>query len=430
MPASVYPLIDPWSVFQSAMGVLDHERPLASQPVVGCKGCITAVYPVGHEQNPSGQTLVDVQPSNGLPLLYRVPSAHGHAHEETEKQAPRSNRRNATEPKERNRMEGSSTDMRPGTFVWVTFLGGKVTQPVITATLGFNQQDERVKEERTYSPSVDRIEPDGTIKPGSTRPLDSGMKDYPRSVKSYNGVREEIDNRGSRYIQTSTDRKPVWKESNQIEETPEPEGNYGVSTRGAVVGNIRFTTGRAVKSNGDGAEPTLLSEDDDEKHTGRMERIAMQADDGTIRDETASKVGAIVHKSSGRAWTKAASVYMEGDRAYVKLTGDADIYGDTGTMNNGTVKLGGPGMSDEIVLWPQLCQVISALCQIFDEHTHGYFPGPGGLTQTDATKTPQSGEFNGSKESFKAGDVFAGQSASPSAKHAGDPDDKRKDRAR
>jgi len=425
-------LIDPWSVFQSAMGVFDTERPLVGQPVVGCKGCVIAVYPVGHESNPSGQTLVDVQPSNGLPVLYRVASARGHAHEETEKQAPRSNRRNVTEPKERNRMEGSSSDVRPGTFVWVTFLGGKVTQPVITATLGFNQQEDRVKEEGTYSPSVDRIEADGTVKAGSTRPLDSGMSDYPRSVTSYNGCRDEVDNRGSRYIQTSTDRKPVWKESNQIKDTPDPEGNYGVSTRGAVVGNIRFTTGRAEKkeSDGQGGVRTFAAEGDDEKHTGRMERVAMQADDGTIRDETDSKVGAIVHKSSGRAWTKAASVYMEGNRAYVKLTGDADIYGDTGTMNNGTVKLGGPGMSDEIVLWPQLCDLLESLFAIFDAHTHEYIPGTEDPVQTKKTETPQGPTFSGGKESFKAGDVFAGQSASPSAKHADDPDGEKRSQQR
>jgi len=38
--------------------------------------------------------------------------------------------------------------------------------------------------------------------------------------------------------------------------------------------------------------------------------------------------------------------------------------------------------------------------------------------------------FIGGKNSFKAGDVLAGQSASPSAKHVGDPDDKRKDGAK
>jgi hypothetical protein len=169
---------------------------------------------------------------------------------------------------------------------------------------------------------------------------------------------------------------------------------------------------------------------DDEAHVGRIERVAMQADDGTIRDETDSKVGAMVHKSSGTAWTKAASVYMEGNRAYVKLTGDADIYGGTGTINTGTVKLGGPGMGDEIVLWPQLCQLLDTLFAIFDAHTHPYHPGPGGLTPTEPTATPQGPTFSGGKDSFKAADVLAGQSASPSASYAGDPDDNRKDKAR
>jgi hypothetical protein len=406
------------------MGVLDRERPLASTPLVGCKACVTAVYPVGHTGNASGQTVCDVLPSGGLPTMYRVPIAHGHAHEETETAAPLTPRRNPNDPKPRNRMQGSSFDVRPGTFVWVTFLGGSIFSPVITATLGYDQKT-KGDEPGVYAPSVDTIGEDGSVTAETRTPFDSHMRDYPRRVESYNGCRDEVDNTGSRYIQTSTDREPVFKAHNDIEDSPTPAGNYGVSTRGSVVGNIRFTTGRAPASDGNGGVQARSG--DDEAHVGRMERVAIQADDGTIRDETDSKVGAIVHKSSGIAWTKGASVYMEGNRAYLKLTGDADVYGDTGVMNNGTVKLGGPGMSDEIVLWPQLCQVLDAVFKAIDAHIHdGVTSGP---DTTGNPVTPVSPIFDGGKDSFKAADVLAGQSASPSASHAGDPDDKRKDKA-
>jgi hypothetical protein len=119
---------------------------------------------------------------------------------------------------------------------------------------------------------------------------------------------------------------------------------------------------------------------------------------------------------------------MEGDRAYVKLTGDADIYGDTGTINTGTVKLGGPGMGDEIVLWPQLCQVIEALCQLYDQHRHGGVQS--GTSFTDAPIAKQTPIFEAGKDSFKAADVLAGPSASPQSAAQDDPDDKRKARAR
>jgi hypothetical protein len=438
---SVYPLINPRDVFQPAMGVLDDERPATARTLVGTKCSVIRVYPVGHDANPSGQMLADVLPLRALPILFGVPVAHMGAHEETEQAKPLTADRNATDPKPRNRVQGQAADIRPGTLVWVTFLGGNILQPVITATLGFDQGGDKGTQAGTYAPSVDVVQADGTVAPATRRPLDSAMakddqgtvtSDYPKSVSSYNGVRHETDNTGSHYIQTSTDRDPVWTGAHDIPAAPAPQGNYGVSTRGAPMGNIRFTTGRAVQQNGDGTQAVLTS--DDESHVGRHERASLNADDGTIRDDTASKIGNIIARirSGGRYYVSARGgkdgvIYHEAaGGAYTLLDGDADIHGGTATLNAGTVKLGGPGMGDEVVLWPQLVQVLTSLCALYDKHTHGGVQS--GTSFTLPTQDKQGDTLSGGKDSFKASDVFAGPSASPQANKQDDPD-KRKDPA-
>jgi len=437
---SVYPLINARDVYQPAMGGFEDEAVATQRLLVGAKCSVVRVYPVGHSGNPSGQMLADVIPQRALPMLFGVPVLHtGGAHEETEKAAPLSDNRNATDPKPRNKMQGQAADIRPGTFVWVTFLGGNLFQPVITATLGFDQGGDKGTEAGTYSPSVDVVQANGTVDAAQRRPLDSAMQkddqgnvttDYPKSVSSYNGVRTEVDNTGSHYVQTSTDRDPVWPGAHDIPAAPTPQGNYGVSTRGAVVGNIRFTTGRAVQKDSQGQ--VAVRSGDSESHVGRHERASLSADDGTIRDDTASKIGNIIARirSGGRYYVSARGgkdgvIYHEAaGGAYTLLDGNADVYAKQATLNASTVKLGGPGMGDEIVLWPQLCEVLSALCTIYDGHKHKYHPGPGDLTPTDPPLPGdlQTPTFDAGKDSFKASDVFAGQSASPQANKQDDPD--------
>jgi hypothetical protein len=429
----IYPLIDARSVRQSGLGPPRRELPLSERVLPGCKATVLRVLPVGHPENPSGQTLCDVQPHMDVPLLFHVPLAADDAHEDTPEQQPNSPFRQPYAPKPKNRMSGSAADVRPGSFVWVDFHRGSIWEPIITAALKFNQLP---GDQAPYVQVVDRIQPDGTIAPTPTRPLDAHLEtpegkppvsSYPRRVSSYNGCRDEIDNAGNRFIQTSTDRKPCFPGYAGVPAAPTPEGSYGVSTRGAVAGHIGFTTGAAPTP--DDASPAVRAA---AASAGRQFRQTVGADDGTIRDETASTVGNIIARirSGGRYYVSARDgkdgvVYHEAaGGAYTKLDGDADIYGGTGIMNTGTVKLGGPGMSDEVVLWPQLCDVLSALCAIFDAHVHGGVQSGGSFT--DPTQTPQSPTFDGGKDSFKAADVLAGQSASPQANTQDDPDAKGK----
>jgi len=433
-----YPLINPRSVQQCGMGVPDIEKPATSQTLVGTKASVVRVYPVGHKGNPSGQLLADVIPLRTYPLLYGVPVVHMGAHEETDQATAFSTNRNATDPKPRNKMQGAASDLRPGTLVWVTFLGGSLLEPIITATFGFDQGGDKGTQADTYAPSVDVVQPDGTVKPDTRRPLDSAMSeddqgnvtsDYPKHVSSYYGEREEVANTGSRFIQTSTDREPVWTGAHDIPAAPKPAGNYGVSTRGAVVGNVRFTTGRAVSTDSQGR--VAVRSGDDESHVGRQERASLNADDGTIRDDTASKIGNIIARirSGGRYYVSARGgkdgvIYHEAaGGAYTLLDGNADIYADTATLNSSTVKLGGPGMGDEIVLWPQLVQVLATLCKEFDTHLHtGVQTGTGSTNTAKASGFDQSSILSSGENSFKASDVFAGQSASPQANKQDDPD--------
>lgn len=414
---AVVPLIDPLSVYQNALGVAETELPLAQRTLVGTKATVVKVYPVGHQDNPSGQTLVDLLPTSGLPPLLRVPLAHGHAHEETEEQAPLSERRNHAAPRDRYRMEGDTADVRHGTFVWVSFLNGSIHDPVVTATLGFNQKT--AAEAPRYKQLVDRIDDDGNLVATPQAPLDATMDgDYPRRVRSYNGVRDEIDNRGNRYIQTSREREPLFKGHNGIPKSDDPEGNFGVSTRGARIGHLGFTTGKDPQT--------------DQASKGRQFRRTIGADDGTIRDSTNSSVGHIIRRiraGIGRMWESAAGGsdgrwYAESrGRSYVALNSDgAEVRGAGKVVLDGdTIYLGSGEAGSEITLHPQLMAMFQALVTIFDTHTHSGVTV--GQSNTAVPNQLQTSTFSSQKDNSKASGVKADQTNAPSPSPQDDPED-------
>lgn len=414
----IMPLIDSRAVFQSGLGALTEELPLAQRTLVGTKGTVVNVYPVGHEDNPSGQTLVDIMPTNGLPFLLKVPMAHGHAHEETDEQAPLSERRNAGKPRARNRMEGSSTDVRHGTFVWVSFLGGSIHDPVVTATLGFNQKT--ATSAPAFMQVIDTIDADGNLLAAPSHPLDSvydrdtGGSNYPRKVARFNGVHEETDNRGNRYIQTGVDREPIFKGHNKIPASPDPEGNFGVSTRGSRMGHIGFTTGKSAQRPEDGSK-------------GRQFRRTIGADDGTIRDTTNSTIGHMIRRvrsGLGRMWssTRGASdgrVYHEDkDRNYLALGGGAELHGSKVVLDSIAVHLGGADAASEIVLHPQVMAMLQAMVSLYDQHTH--LSGGSGSVVPAFWQTPV---FTAQKDLSKAAGVFADQSNPTSPTYQNDPEE-------
>jgi hypothetical protein len=438
----IWPLIDARSVCQTGMGRLREELPLSARTLTGVKAVVLRVLPVGHPDNRSGQTLCDLQPRGDLPILRRVPIATPDAHEETQKETARSSYRQPYDPKARNRMSGATADVRPGSFVWVQFHNGSIWDPVITANLKFNQLPADQAPE--YAQLVDRIDADGNLVPTPTRPVDSdmdandktaGSSSYPRRVQTYNGCRVEVDNKGNHYVQTSTDRKPLYPGHDGVPESPDPEGSYGVSTRGAVVGHIGFTTGRNPSASAEEQQAQLdgrASQSSDDTSKGRHFRRSIDAEDGTIRDSTRSKLGHIIHRvraGKGRMWssTQGASdgrVYQESaQRDYVALgKNKAELHGEsTVTLDGPTVKLGSVGVGDEIVLWPQLCQVLEEVFLAIDLHVHdGVETGEGSTNKPTEAVTPT---FTGGKSKFKAADVHAGQSSGSSPHYQDDPED-------
>ncbi len=392
----------------------------------GLKGVVVNVYPIGHPENLLGQPLYDVQPLADIPILPRVPMCASHAHQETDEAIEWTTRRQSYAPKARNRMEGSHRDLRSGTLVWVQFLGGSLHDPVIVQTMQYSEQGAGgfPRERQT----VDRIGADGELVDEETYPLSSAIErhdddrvtsSYPRSADVYNGVRVEVDNRGSRYVQTSTDREPVFPGHNDIPGTPTPEGNYGVSTRGAVVGNQVFTSGRHPRF-------------PDESSEGRQGRRTINADDGTIRDETrGSKKGSIIKRVAsavGRLWMSTVGsgdgrVYLENaKRHYLALSDEAaELHGVKVILDGDKIYLGAGEVLSEIVTHPQLKTLQAQLWRGIDEHRHtGVQPGAG------TTGPPQGPIFeqtwNLGADTCKASGVFAEPTHTASPEPQDDPE--------
>lgn len=419
MTTGVTPLLDPHAIRQAGLaGVMD-EAPLRGRDVLhaGTKGVILRGYPVGHRQNSTGQTLYDVQPLGALPLLRKIPMAHPHAHQETETALAHSARRQPYDPKPRNRIEGSARDLRPGTFVWVQFLGGDLTEGIITGTAKFARQGAGgfPREQQ----AVDRIATDGAVTDTLTHPLDADVDSYPRSVDVYNGTRVEVDNRGNYHVQTTTDRTPVFPGHNGIPQSPEPEGSIGVSTRGAIRGHIVFTTGRHPRF-------------DDEPSQGRQMRQSLGADDGTIRDETRSTLGHLIHRiraGVGRMWssTRGASdgrVYVEDkDRNYVALGPErAELHGEDQVVLDGdTIALGHAAAEYHAVLWEQLVDALTLLTQLFDAHVHSGVQTGSGMTA--APTTQQTPVLDAQKDTFRSEVVTLDKDPGAGPTYQDDPED-------
>jgi hypothetical protein len=409
---TVYPLIDPDDVYQTGLGTPMRQPPVHRRAVDGVKAVVIRVFPVGHPENRLGQTLVDAQPMAELPMLFRVPVCLPHAHQETEVALPRSPRRQPYDPKKVNRIEGSARDLRPGTYVWIQFLGGSLHDPVVVATMKPNRQGERPGERQC----VDRIGTDGALARAEVVPLDSDLEEYPRSVDVFNGCRDEIDNRGNRYIQTSTDRDPVHPGHNGIPRSPDPQGNYGVSTRGAVDGHISFTSGKDPDTGDDSR--------------GRHVRRSVDALDGSIRDSTRSTIGNIIRglrSGSGRIWESTRGsgdgrIYHEDNQDnYLALGPRAELHSEEAAVLDGPeVHLGHYGAEYGVVLWPQLVEVLAAIFVIFDEHRHDGVETGDGTTAPPTTQ--QSPTWISRADECRSNVVTADKDPSPNPTFQDDPE--------
>jgi hypothetical protein len=407
-------------VRQTGLGRVVEEMPLQgtgrTHDIV--KAVVVKAYPVGHPENLMGQTLYDVQPLEDLPIFQRIVAATPYAHEETEIAVPWSRHRQPYAPRARSRMEGSVRDYRPGTFVLLQFLDGDFYEPVIIAAMKFGRQG-------AAGALVERVAVDDFDENGLTArqeyPLDSHVNGYPRATDGYNGTRWVIDNRGNWRLQTCVDRAPIFPGHNGIPASPDPEGKLILSTRGAKVGTLAFVTGK---------HPTA---EEDADSPGRQMRRTVSATDGTIRDATASDIGNMIRRlrsAVGRIWESTREsgdgrYYVEREDGYLALTsGRAELHCDDMVVLDGPkIRLGGAEAPYEITLWPQLIDLLDALAQVFDTHTHSYLPGPGGATQTAVpTQADQASTVSSMKDACKAAEVMADQTPPTNPTWQMDPD--------
>jgi hypothetical protein len=411
-------LIDPDGVRQSGLGDVVPQQPVTTRVNELVKATVLRVYPIGHPANRLGQTVVDLEPLEDLPVLHHVPSALGHAHQETDREAPDSVRRQPYDPKVKNRIDGVSHDVRPGTQVWVQFQGGSLYDPVIVGVANFNGGDGNG--ERLH---VDRYGDDGEPEDDGDggAGLDSDMGAYPRSVTRFNGAHRVIDNRGNVYVRTSTDREPVFPGHNGIDAVPTPQGNYGVSTRGAMVGNVGVDTGKAAGAG------------DDETSVGRMWRRSHGAEDGSIVDETRdSKIGSIIKRiksTVGRLWFSTEGsgdgrVYLENaKRHYVAMDDDgAEVHGKRVVLDGDNIYLGSGEVASNVVTHQELDLVVVQIMSMVDRHVHSGVETGEGISGPPTPATLFELAWSTSAQQCKAEGVFIAPSHTASPEPQDDPE--------
>ena len=369
------PLINP-NVHQQGMGErrAQHRNEGTRDVREFTTGVITAAYPIDHPQNGLRQVVYDVFVGAEMPHWRRVPMATPYAHQETEIEAPNSKNRQPYAPKARNRIDGRSSDLRPGTKVRIGYVGGDLEAPIILECLRMNLQPETggALTEKQY---VDIFDGSGKLLSTVLRaPLDSTLGEYPRQVDGFNGTRTYVDNRGNLYVQSTNDQAPVFPGHNGIPASPEPQGNIGFSTRGAKMGNQGRVTGSRPEANGE------------------------TNSDGSIRDETVgarlghyvvrlrSLVGRLYGSTRGSGDGR---VYLEtADRSYMALSpdGHAELHGEQKvTLDADTVNLGNDAPPYTAVLWEVLNDFLEEFIDEYDGHAHG------GVTEgNDDTDAPTS----------------------------------------
>jgi hypothetical protein len=216
------------------------------------------------------------------------------------------------------------------------------------------------------------------------------MAEYPCAVDTYNGTRIERDNRGNLHVQTTIDHAPVFPGHNGIPASPDPQGNIGLSTRGAAEGRVGITTGKHPETGEAGA--------------------------GSIRLETAeATVGNLIARlrsETGRFWASTRNsgdgrLYLEDkERSYLacRANGNAEVHGDTkAVLDADDVRLGNESAPYEIVLWPQLNVLMLLLTALFDAHVHTGVQRGGSVT--DAPTTKQNPIWSGQGDQCKADHV-------------------------
>lgn len=406
-------LIDPLSVRQSGLGRTFEELPTTVRMNEATRGVVIAVYPPGHPENPDlGQTLVDVQPTDGDRILYKVPLCTPHAHQDTPVEAPFSSQRQPYAPRARHRLEGSSRDVRWGSFVLVTYLGGLASEPIAIAGMRFDQRAHPAPEaDREF---LDDLDGDGVVDRDG-QGLDADLAQYPRWIERYNGVTWLVDNRGNVRIQTGA-RERVFPGHGGIPASGDPQGNVVVSTRGTPDGRLAFISGDHPRAK--------------ESSDARQRRTVLGGTHGAIRDETRdaangswsarlrSKIGRFFASTRG---SDDGRVYLEGPgRGYLAVTEDrTELHGDKAVLD-GEVYLGHANASGNAVTHAELDQAIQMILQQIDLHTHtGVETGEGTSGPPSAPITPI---YLPLAETFKAQGVHLDPTHSASPSFQEDPD--------
>src|SRR5215831_4879526 len=221
------------------------------------KGVVVNVLATDDPNNGQGQLLCDVSLIDYNYTLFRLPVFSPHFHQDTDPSHFLSRQR--ADQSERNIFDGESWTPRVGSICIVQFIGPPAQQrdAVITAFGPVSNQG---------LPHVNR-QPDQSIFPKEAQAVtifdDNGdlteelrsrlhptHGESPRYTRMQNGSAFEIDNRGNINLQSTINREPINREvyddykydQARIDQTPDPEGNIIISTRGAQRGNIALAT--------------------------------------------------------------------------------------------------------------------------------------------------------------------------------------------
>ena len=388
--------------FTSSLGPMEEHGDWRSRLFFPLRGNVLAVYPLDDEKNEAHATFCDIQLHDGYPTLHRVWIGRAGFQQETKEPGPAGHRwRNAYPPRKQNGTNGWAMSVMPGDLVLVQFVGGRWSEPFISDFWPASNQG-RENDDHPYGGGYpfnqqSRYRMEGSaIAEEITKRLDATAAQAPQWTWAFNGAFIEILNDGTLLLQSSSSRDalvPTDKPKVGLKQSPTPTGDFVMSTRGAVHGDLVLTTGKSDGSGetNDGGNVLVLS------YAAKQGNVIVNlatADEGNIialgSQRTASQVFLRVLNESD---------YLHIQGGLSELSGSEKI-----SLRSNLVMLGRRGADRSAVTWEELTEVIGQLCMMFDTHKH---PGvERGNSNTDPPDIFQSPYFEVAKKLFRSGVVF------------------------
>lgn len=384
---------------QAALGPLEAQGDWRARLFFPLRGNVISVYSLDDPKNKAHVQFCDVQLWDGYPTVHRVWLSRPGFHQETRIAGPPGHRwRNTYRPWNENGTNGWAQSLLPGDLVLVQFVAGQWNQPFISHFWPASNQG-RKNDDHPYGGGYPFNRQSryrmtgGKIAEQITKRLDANADQSPQWTWAYNGAFLEILNDGSLLLQTSINRNAFIPEDQLeigLKQSPKPEGNLTISTRGADQGDICVTTGKSDNTGYTNQRGNVLVMLYKPKQGNVIINAEKVTEEGNLIAQTSKEVDSQIFLR-----VKEDDDYINLDEKRAEVSHKKEV-----TLRSEMVSLGRRHAPKSAVTWEELTDVMTQLCAIFDGHVHSGVNE--GEDDTLVPTTLQSPYFMATKTNFQS----------------------------